>query len=470
MPTPAEPPPLPVQNRSFLSFLTTQAFGAFNDNVFKQMVLLLSVGYVAVADFQSVVQLLFALPFLLFSGFAGDVADRVSKGHLMVRCKIAEIGVMSFGFLAFLWYTQDGTSTEPPVGLWLLAGVTFLMGTQSAFFGPPKYGGLPALVRKSDLGQATGLTQMTTFLAIIFGVTFAGYLLEWFGDRLWIPGLITIVIACIGTFASLGIERLPPTAPEREIGGKSFFSVFPTLGRVFKTDALMVDVMLTYAFFWLVGGVCLVAINSYGRLQLGLDYAETSLLVSTLSMGIALGSVAAARLSRKSVRIGLIVPGMIGMIVCLLALLLIDAPAPTAEQIELYIASKQSTDAASAVSIVPRATAMTIWTVAAILTVLGASAGLMSVPLLAFIQARPPDEEKGTTIAMVNWVNWVFILGSAAVYGVGMSITSQRAEIVMASMGVLTAVVMAWFVPRILRCVKRERPEFVWTPEPPPGE
>jgi len=152
MPTREEPPPLPVQNRSFLAYLATQALGAFNDNVFKQMVLLLAVGYVAVADFQSVVQLLFALPFLLFSGFAGDVSDRFSKSQLMVRCKLAEIGVMGFGFLAFLWFTRDSTGTAPPTGLWLLAGVTFFMGSQSAFFGPPKYGGLPELVRKDDLG------------------------------------------------------------------------------------------------------------------------------------------------------------------------------------------------------------------------------------------------------------------------------------------------------------------------------
>jgi len=300
---------------------------------------------------------------------------------------------------------------------------------------------------------------------------FAGYLLERFSASLWIPGAITIVIAAIGTLTSLGITRLPPTDPERGLGGKSFLSVFPTLTRVVRGDRLMLDVMLTYSFFWLVGGVCLIAINSYGRLQLGLDYAETSLLVSTLSMGIALGSVGAARLSRKSVRITLIVPGMVGMIACLLAILLIDAPSPTPEQIELYIASKNSPDTATAISIVPRAAVTTRWLVAVILTALGASAGLMSVPLLAFIQARPPYEEKGQVFAMVNWVNWVFIVGSAAVYGVGMSVTHHKADLVMAAMGILTAVVFVWFVPRILRRVRAERPDFIWTSsEPVPGE
>ena len=176
----SELPPLPVKNLSFLCFLGTQALGAFNDNVFKQLVLLLGVGYMmAGVEYQAVVQFLFALPFLLFSGLAGDIADRISKGRMMVLCKIAEIIIALLGVGAFLTIsTAHSDSGSASLSLWLLAAVTFLLGTQSAFFGPPKYGGLPELVRPADLTSATGLTQMTTFLAIIFGVALAGLLAD----------------------------------------------------------------------------------------------------------------------------------------------------------------------------------------------------------------------------------------------------------------------------------------------------
>ena len=124
-------PPLPFKNKSFLNFLGTQALGAFNDNVFKQLVLLLGIGYyVGNAEYQAIVQFLFALPFLLFSGLAGDIADRYSKGKLMVLCKVAEIIIALLGVGAFLMIGSAVTDTQQaPVYLLLLAVVAFLLGT-----------------------------------------------------------------------------------------------------------------------------------------------------------------------------------------------------------------------------------------------------------------------------------------------------------------------------------------------------
>lgn len=99
----SQPPPLPFKNKSFLFFLATQGLGAFNDNVFKQLVLLLGVGYVIVGvEYQTIVQFLFAVPFLLFSGLAGDITDRYSKGRLVIGCKIAEVLIALAGVGAFL--------------------------------------------------------------------------------------------------------------------------------------------------------------------------------------------------------------------------------------------------------------------------------------------------------------------------------------------------------------------------------
>ena len=252
-------PPLPFKNKSYLFFLATQGLGAFNDNVFKQLVLLLSVGYLAgEVEFHAVVQFLFALPFLLFSGLAGDLSDRYSKGWLMTVCKIAEIAIALTGVAAFLVAVDPASdSTRVPVYLWLLALVAFCLGTQSAFFGPPKYGGLPELVRDSDLAPATGLTQMTTFLSIIFGVAIAGLLADIFADRLYIAGLVTVSIAVVGTLTSLGIKKCPASEPARRISMKSFISVLPTIVQTFRKDPLMLRIMLIYSWFWFVGGMSL---------------------------------------------------------------------------------------------------------------------------------------------------------------------------------------------------------------------
>src|SRR5438132_6243672 len=160
------------RDRSFWGMTATQFLGAFNDNLFKQLMLLLAIPVGAAAaqkaDQQGLAMMVFSLPFVLFSGFAGYLSDRYSKRTVIVACKIAEIGIMLLGVVAFRAYGWTGYA-----GLLL---VLWFMGTHSAFFGPGKYGILPELFRERDLPRANGVILMTTFLAIIFGTASAGIL------------------------------------------------------------------------------------------------------------------------------------------------------------------------------------------------------------------------------------------------------------------------------------------------------
>ncbi len=79
----------------------TQLFGAFNDNLYKQLMLLLAVpvgiAKVFEQDQQGLATIVFSLPFVLFSGFAGFLADRFSKQPIIVLAKLAEIVIMRLG-------------------------------------------------------------------------------------------------------------------------------------------------------------------------------------------------------------------------------------------------------------------------------------------------------------------------------------------------------------------------------------
>src|SRR5262249_24490776 len=182
--------------------------GAFNDNLFKQLILLLATptGASVIAgtgsDKQATAQIIFAAAFLLFSGFAGYISDRYRKRTLVISCKVAEILIMFLGFLGFLEYHRFGLA-----GLFF---VLFLMGTHSAFFGPAKYGILPEMLRPADLPRANGVFLMLTFLAIIFGTAAAGYLLNYSGGRIWIGSLACIGVAVLGTLTALVIRGAPP--------------------------------------------------------------------------------------------------------------------------------------------------------------------------------------------------------------------------------------------------------------------
>ncbi len=449
-----DPGALPFKNQSFQFFLATQALGAFNDNIFKQLVLLLGVGYVMLGiEYQAVVQFLFAAPFLVFSGIAGDLSDRFSKGGMMTGCKIAEIVIVLAGVGAFL-FVGPGTpgSAEAPFYLWLLAIVCFALGAQSAFFGPPKYGGIPELVNDGDLAPATGITQMTTFLAIIFGVALAGLLADLFADRIYLAGWITVSIAVLGTLTSYGITRHPAAAPARRITFASMTSVIPTLIDIVRKDALMVRVMVAYSWFWFVGGVALTAINAFGRLQLGLNNFETSLMVAMTSIGIAAGSVVVGKLSRGKVRLGLIIPGLVLLVSSLISVYFIPVHAPGSSEIELLNQLKNAPEAVqNAAQIIPKASPAVQYASYLILFLLGSAAGFFSVPLLAFIQARPPRSEKGKVFAAVNWLNWIFIVGAAIVYGIGISLVNYRANVLLVQLGIVTGLLGLWILPGIFR-------------------
>ncbi|NOQ34829.1 MAG: MFS transporter [Methylococcaceae bacterium] len=459
-----ELPPLPFQNKSFLNFLATQALGAFNDNVFKQLVLLLGMGYLAGGmEYQAVVQFLFALPFLIFSGLAGDISDRFSKGRLMVICKIAEIIIALFGVAAFLMISMtDIDNQDAPLYLLLLAAVVFLLGTQSAVFGPAKYGGLPELVREADLAPATGLTQMTTFLAIIFGVALAGLLADLLAGRMYLAGLVTVSIALLGTFTSLGIRRNPPSDPQRGMSLRSFSSVFTTLNKIFHQDPLMLRIIIIYSWFWFVGGLTLTAANAFGRFQLGLNNFETSLMVAVTSLGIALGSVLVGKISAGKVRLGLIIPAKIALIICLLGLALIPVHSPTAAEIELFNQFKNSAELLESTRVFPLASLSVRAAAFSLFFLLGCAAGFYSVPLLTFIQARPMLSEKGRIFAAVNWFNWIFILASAIAYGSGMALFSNQANLLLAVLAGASLLVGAIFLPSIFRLIEQERPDFVF--------
>ncbi len=371
----------------------TQFLGAFNDNVFKQLVLLLCVDYRIhfglEQDPQMFAQGAFALPFVLFSGFAGWLADRVSKRTIVVLSKVAEIGVMLAGVAAFL-----SAAIYTDALLTALFIVLAFMGLQSAFFGPSKYGILPELFAEHDLPAANGIIQMTTFLAIIFGMAVCGaakQLLEGQGVGLWTVSAGCVGIAIVGTLTSLAVRRTPVAKPGLPLTASSFWFDSDTR-RILRADRVLRGVLLISCLFWFMGGMLIPAVNDFGKTQMGYDDLVTSLLASMLGVGIAGGCVAAGKLSRHRIHFGLVKRGAWGMAVTLLGLsLLPHAGLPH------YVV---------------------IYSAGALLLALGTCAGIFVVPLQVFLQARPPREMKGRMIGAMNLCNWIAILLAAAGYGV----------------------------------------------------
>lgn len=394
LPTAPSPKEL-MADASFHGLVATQFLGAFNDNIFKQIVLLLFQAVPAAVfagsdngtrDCQSVGLFVFALPFVLFSGYAGFLADRFGKRRVIVLSKVAEILVMLLGTGMLWWFVTHGWSLVTLIGI---ASVLFLMGMQSAFFGPSKYGVLPELFRDRDLPAANGVVLMTTFVAIILGVAVAGYLMEWWGVELWMVGGVCVLIAIVGTVTSLTLRKPPAANPGLHFQGMDTLALPGDMRVTLKSDRALLQAVLVSSIFWLCAAVVHPAVIAYGKDQLLLGDSRTSLLTAGISIGIAVGSVATGYLSAGAIAWRSLRVGLAGMAGCLF-FLAIWGGAPN-RGVDLTVA-------------------------AVLLVLLGGFTGMFAVPVQVFLQQRPPDALKGRMFATVNLLNWVGILASAGIY------------------------------------------------------
>jgi len=434
LPPPVDSDSLPSLYRdpSFWGMTITQFLGAFNDNLFKQLVLLLSITGVdaalksEAADNQWLPMLMFAAPFLAFTGYAGYLADRFSKRSIIVWAKVAEIVAMTLGAAAFAAYGANRS-------MWPLYAVLFFMAAQSAFFGPAKYGILPEMLRESDLPRANGFMLMTTFLAIIFGTAVAGLLLADYRDaeavaaaarlpdaersaaeqlrvahQLWMGSVACVAIAVVGTLTSLWVRRVPIANPRLKFSLEAL-TVPRDMIELLRRDRPLCMALVVSSVFWLIAGLVPPAVNSLGKLVLQVGDDNTSYLSAMIGVGIAVGCVIGGLASRGRVDFRLLRIGSIGLLACL-AIVAIPASGNLG----------QLKDAAGNLARLPRVGESSqwlgFWANLPMFLLMGAFTGLFAVPLQVFMQSRPPADKKGRMIAVMNQANWVGILLAVAIY------------------------------------------------------
>src|SRR5262245_26170625 len=293
-----------LRQRGLQPFLWTQFLGAFNDNLFKIVVSMLAVHVVA-ADKAgrevSIVSFIFILPFLLFSGYAGQLADIYSKRTVLVVSKSLEIVAASLGLMAFAFGHLQLTYL-----------VLFLIALQATFFSPAKYGILPEMLPDRDLSRANGVLEMSTFVAIVLGTAVGGYLFEALKTQLWVIGLLVVGVAGIGTATSFGIPRVAPATPERRISLNPWAEIWKGLGSL-RRDRVMWLTAIGNSYFWFLASLLQLVVILFGTEIMGLGETSVAVLSAFAAIGIGVGSMGAGRLSGDKVELGLAPLGAIGM-------------------------------------------------------------------------------------------------------------------------------------------------------------
>ena len=390
--------------RRFGPLFLTQFLGAFNDNLYKNALVVLvtfqSAQWTSMRPeiLANLAAGLFILPFFFFSATAGQLADKYDKAMLARLTKLLEVVIMLVAIAGFLLHS-----------LTLLLAALFLLGLQSTLFGPVKYAILPQHLREEELVGGNAQVEAGTFVAILVG-TLAGGLLAGAGvDAVWIA-LAGLGVAVAGYLASRGIPDAPPPAPGLTVNPNPLTETWRNIGFARENRTVFLSI-LGISWFWLYGALFLAQMPAYGKYVLGGGEAAVTLLLATFTVGIGTGSLLCERLSARHVEIGLVPLGSIGLTLFGLDLAYASTLLPAVTG-ELPLGALLGQPG--------------VWRVLADLLLLGLFGGFFIVPLYALVQLRSTPDKRARIIAANNILNALFMvvgaIAAAAMLAGGLSI------------------------------------------------
>ena len=424
-----------LSTRRFLPMFLTQFFGALNDNVYKQALLLvITYGWIqqqtaGISTLNNFAALLFILPYFIFSATAGQLADKYERSQLVRILKIAEILIMLIGTAGFLLGS-----------LWLLLLALFLMGTHSTFFGPIKYAILPEILKPNELMSGNALFQSGTSMAILIGMILGGAVISMSqGNLLWIS-LTVLTIACLGYFSSRFILKQEVSSPNIQIDWNFFRTSFQTV-KYAKSLRLIFLILLGNSWYWFYGATYLTQIPQLTQQNLHASENVVSLLLTFFSVGIGVGSLLCRKIGGSEVNIKMVPLGAVGLTVfaLYLAISLSFVPERTGPLLGLYEVFHGG---------------WSYYHVMIAVTFLGISGGFYIVPLYAMMQAYSPRSHRARVVAANNILNAIFMVSSAIFSIIILSILKIDIKILFCITAVLSAIFTIWLLIRLKPMLK----------------
>lgn len=419
-----------LSQRRFGPFFWTQFCGALNDNLFKTalMVMLtydaLSWTRLDASTLTNVIPGLFILPFVLFSATAGQLADKFDKALLARSVKWLELAIMAVAALG--WFSHS---------LGLLIAAVIGMGFHSTLFGPVKYAYLPQQLKAEELIGGNGLIEMGTFVGILAGEILGAVLVVQKPCGLYLVAGATLLVAVIGLRASYRVPLTPAPAPQLRINWNPLTESIRNL-RFSRHNRVVFLAMLGNSWFWFYGALILAQFPVYARDYLHGDHNVFVLLLTVFSIGIGTGSLLCERLSGRKIEIGLVPFGSIGL---------------SLFGIDLFFASLAYVNPHT-VGVLALLAQTGVARILFDVTMIGVFGGFFIVPLFALIQTRSDRLHLSRTLAGMNILNALFMVGAAgaALLLLGQGFTVPQLFLMTALCNAVVALYIFMLVPEFL--------------------
>lgn len=385
-----------LAKRRFLPLFITQFLGAFNDNLFKNALVVLITYMIAdrlTIEPQILVTLtgcLLILPMLLFSAQAGSIADKFEKAKLTRIIKFVEIVLMFLAAIGFV--------TESP---YFLMMVLFFMGLQSTFFGPIKYSILPQQLHKNELVAGNGLIEMGTFISILVGnILGAVFITLPFG--LYIISAMILLVALMGFVSSCYIPKAAPPMPHLKLSLNFVKVTLEVVNFTRKTPTIFMCI-LGISWFWLLGFTFLAQFPNYAKNFVGGNEQVFVLFLAVFSIGIAIGSSLCNTLLKGEIKATFVPIAAFGLTFFTLDLCLTTASEPLVTHGMMLLSVREFLQT------------LNHWRIISDMLLIAICGGVYIVPLYAILQDRSADSHKARVIASNNIVNSLFMTVAAIV-------------------------------------------------------
>ena len=422
-----------LTSQRFWPLFMTQFLVAFNDNIYKNALVIMIVFQgdmlygIPTTQLATMGAGIFILPFFLFSATAGQLADKYDKAWMIQQTKLLEIAVMSLAIIGF--YTQH---------IGFLMVLLFLMGAQSALFGPLKYSILPQHLQQNELLAGNGLLSMGVFLAILLGTILGGILISVQGGALVVSGIV-FLIAVLGYSISFYIPKAPAADSDLKINWNLATQTWRTFQFALERRDVFIAIM-TASWFWFVGATFLSQVPAYAKYVLGSNNEVVTLLLFMFSLGIGIGSILCEKLSKGRIELGLVVVGAVGLIIF---------------PIDLYFASQtfiQLNLTQGQLGLFAFLELQGSWRVLIDLVLIGFSGGLYIVPLNTLVQQRSHPTRRARIISGANICNALLMVSSAitimVLFGFGLDIA--QIFLVQACMTLLVVSIIFMLMPQFI--------------------
>lgn len=423
-----------IHSRRFLPLFVTQLLNAFNDNLFKNAMVLFVVYQVyqsekAEAQFSAIASAIFILPFFLLSAISGQLADMRDKAKIIRLVKAAEIGIMLVGAAGLLMASRGIMVTTVAIPLMLLALLG--MGIHSTFFGPIKYAILPQHLHPGEVLAGTGLVEAGTYIAILAGTILAGWIsVEW-------AAIGVVVTALVGYMTS---RQVPPAPPEETGQPLDYHFIRASIQLVRNTshDRRVFLAIMAISFFWTIGAVLFIQFGPLAKNVLTASKEVASLFLVVFSIGVAVGSMSVNALLKGTVS-ARYSPGS----VLVMGLFVVG----------FFLVCRQWTPEPEGLLDVPAFLARPL-AIPLLLSLLGiaVAGGMFVVPLYAFLTTFVDKSQTSRTIAANNIVN-----SGAMVFGSVLALALSAAGVPIVWQLLLSAVMCLYSAQLARQLVAAER-------------